>query len=171
MALTPSFSVSQSGTSPGTVTLEDTSSGSDAAISVRRVYVSDSSGTYLTGNSTVDYDTWLLINTSISLDILTQDTACEIRVDWCNSGGTVLYTETNSYCLAQYAKNFLYSIVQSQAQTPGVVQDTSYFSNLAQMWANLRGAINAVEVASDLSASQASLNRCINYENNESFFF
>lgn len=171
MALTPSFAVSQSGTTPSIVTVTDDSGGSDAAISARRIYVSNSSGDYLTGGSGVDYTVWPLVNTSISLDILETDLAVEIRVDWVNSSGTVLYTETNSYCLAQYAKNFLYEIVQSQGLTPGVVQDTSYFSNLAQMWANLRGAINAVEVASDLSASQASLNRCINYENNEAFFF
>lgn len=171
MAFAESFSVSQSALSPSVVTLTDTSTGSDGAITSRVVYVSDSDGNYLTGNGTVDYDVWDWADASIDLDILTENTAASIRVDWLNSVDTILYTVTDQYCLAQYTKNFLYYLVQMQANTVTVVQDSTYFSNLAQLWANLRGAINAIEVASDLSASQNCLNRCTKMENNQAKYF
>tara|TARA_R110000868_G_scaffold196332_4_gene442214 strand:- start:642 stop:1157 length:516 start_codon:yes stop_codon:yes gene_type:complete len=171
MAFAESFSVSQSALSPSVVTLTDTSTGSDGAITSRVVYVSDSDGTYLTGDGTVDFDVWDWADASIDLDILTESTAASIRVDWLNSVDTILYTVTDQYCLAQYAKNFAYYLVQQLAQTFNVIQDTSYFSNLAQFWTNLRGAINAIEVSSDLSASQNCLNRCTEMQNDESKYF
>lgn len=171
MAFAESFSVSQSALSPSVVTLTDTSTGSDGAITSRVVYVSDSDGNYLTGNGTVDYDVWDWADASINLDILTENTAASIRVDWINSVDTILYTVTDQYCLAQYAKNFAYYLVQQLAQTFNVIQDTSYFSNLAQLWTNIRGALNAVEVADDISASQECLNRCTEMENNQAKYF
>lgn len=171
MAFSEDFSVSQSGSTPESFTVTDTSTGSDGAIYARRIYVSNSDGEYLTGDGSVDYDNWAYADASISLDVLTQSTAVDIRVDWVNSGGTILYTLTQQYCLAQYSKNFLYYLVQLQALTPGVVQDTPYWNNVAIFWANLRGAMNAIEVASDLDASQESLNRCTYMENNQADYF
>ena len=171
MAFSESFSVSQSALTPSVVTLTDTSTGSDAQINVRRVYITNSDGDYLTGDGTVDYDVWAWADDSEDFDILTESTSCSIRVDWLNSVNTILYTLTNQYCLAQYSKNFLYYLVQMQGDTPNIVQDTNYFSNLATFWANLRGALNAVEISDDISASQNSLNRCTEMEANESKYF
>jgi len=171
MAFAESFSVSQSALSPSVITLTDTSTGSDGSITSRVVYVSDSDGTYLTGDGTVDYDVWDWADASIDLDILTESTAASIRVDWLNSVDTILYTVTDQYCLAQYAKNFAYYLVQQLAQTFNIIQDTSYFSNLAQLWTNIRGALNAVEVADDISAAQNCLNRCTEMETNQAKYF
>lgn len=171
MAFAESFSVSQSALTPSAFTVEDTSTGTDAQNNKRRIYVSNSDGDYLTGDGTVDYDEWAWADLEITLDILTESTAVSIRVDWLSSADVILYTLTNQYCLAQYAKNFLYYLVQAQGQTPGVVQDTNYFSNLATLWANLRGALNAIEVADDLDASQECLNRCTEMETNQSLYF
>jgi len=171
MAFAESFSVSQSALTPSVVTLTDDSTGTDAQIYARRVYISNSDGDYLTGDGSVDYDVWAWADNSDDFDILTESTACSIRVDWVNSAGTILYTLTNQYCLAQYSKNFLYYLVQLQGLTPGVVQDSNYSANLAILWANLRGALNSIEVADDISASQECLNRCTYFENNQNLFF
>lgn len=171
MAFSESFSVSQSALTPSVVTLTDTSTGSDAQINVRRVYITNSDGDYLTGDGTVDYDVWAWADDSEDFDILTENTSVSIRVDWLNSVDAILYTLTNQYCLPQYAKNFLYYLVQAQGLTPSVVQDTNYLANLAIFWSNLRGALNAIEVADDLDASQQCLNRCTEMELNQSSYF
>jgi len=171
MAFAESFSVSQSALTPSVVTVTDTSTGTDGAITQRRVYVSTEDGTYLTGDGTVDYDVWAFADASTNLDILDENTAASIRVDWLSSANVILYTLTNQYCLPQYAKNFAYYLVQMQANTVTVVQDSTYFSNLAQFWTNLRGAINAIEVSDDLSASQNCLNRCTEMETNQAKYF
>jgi len=171
MAFAESFSVSQSALTESAFTVEDTSTGTDGQITQRRIYVTNSDGDYLTGDTSVDYDEWLWANSTITLDVLTESTAVSIRVDWLNSVNAILYTLTNQYCLAQYTKNFLYYLVQAQGQTPSVVQDTNYFANLAILWANLRGALNAIEVADDLDASQECLNRCTEMETNQSLYF
>jgi hypothetical protein len=171
MAFAESFSVSQSALTESSFTVLDDSTGVDGAITQRRIYVSNSEGEYLTGDGSVDYDEWAFSDIDITLDLLTASTAVSIKVDWLNSVNVVLYTLTNQYCLAQYTKNFLYYLVQMQGDTPGIVQDSNYFSNLAILWSNLRGAINAIEVADDLSASQNCLNRCTEMENNQNLYF
>ena len=59
-----SFSVSQSAVTPSDVTITDTSTGLSGTITQRRVFVSQSDGTYLTGDGTVDYDAWALADTT-----------------------------------------------------------------------------------------------------------
>jgi hypothetical protein len=172
MPLSPSFAVSQSAQTPSDVTLTDDSTGSDAAIASRRAYISDSNGNYLvpSGVST-QYNAWPLASTSITLDILTEDKAVSILIQWLDASNVVLYSSTEQYCLAEYNKQFHYSLIQQQALNPGITQDASYFSNLATFWTSLIGAIKAVETGDDIAASQNCLNRCTLMQNNESFYF
>lgn len=170
--LSPSFTVTQSAQTPSDVTITDTSTGSDAAITQRRVFISDSGGNYLVESGTsTQYEPWALVNTSITLDVLTEDKAVSVLVQWLDVSNAVLYSSTQQYCLAEYNKQFFYSLIQQQALNPGIVQDESYFKNLSMFWATLQGAIKAVEIGDDIDASQECLNRCTNMQNNESFYF
>lgn len=172
MPLSAAFTIGQNATSPNIVVAVDQSTGADATISQRRIYVQNSQGTYLVpSGTTTDYTQWAYADASISLNILTQDEAVSVRVDWLNSSNVVLYTLTQQYCLAQYSKNFLYYLVQLTGVTPSIPADTNYDSNTAIFWATLRGAINAVEVADDLSGSQNCLNRCTEMRLNQSYYF
>ncbi len=171
MALTTSFTVSQSALAPGTITCNDTSTGTDVLVVSRKIFVRTAYGEYLTGNGTVNYDVWSIADASISLDILTEDTACEITVEWCNSGGTALYTLTQVFCCPQFNKNFFYYLIQQQALTPSIIQDTNYFNNMATYWMNITGAIQAVELGADISASQNCLDAATNMMNNQNLYF
>jgi len=172
MPISPAFTAAQSPSSPNVVVLTDTSTGSDVAITSRRVYVQNSAGDYLvpTGTTT-DYIVWPYADDSISLNILTEDTAVSIRTDWLNVSSAVLYTLTQQFCLDMYSKRFFYELVQMQGVTPSIPQDTNYNSNMALFWATVEGAENAIVLAEDLSASQNCLNRCIFMIQNESKFF
>lgn len=171
MAISPAFTVSQSAITPAQFTVTDTSTGSDVLITSRRIYVQNAYGEYLTGDSNVDYDVWAYAQSSITLDVLTQDTAANIRVDWMSAGGTVLYTLNNNYPLSQFGKQFAYYIVNNLGLTPGVYQDATFSGNLALLWTYIVAGDNAVTYGNDIAGAQACYNLEIEMQNNESMFF
>ncbi len=172
MPLSPAFSASQSGLTPNIVTLTDESSGSDSNVSSRRVYFQRSNGTYVVSASTsTSYMSWSYADSSESFDILTEDLALAITVQWLDNTNTILYELTQLYCFPQYNKNFFYYLFQQQALSPIVVQDTSYYLNLATYWANIIGAIEAIEIGADIANSQNCLNRATYMMNNEAKYF
>lgn len=173
MPLSPAFTVSQSAETPANVTFEDTSTGSDVAVTQRRIYVTDSNGDYVTPSGTsTDYIAWPLATNPITVqDLLTEDLAVSITVQWLNVSNTVLYEETEVFCLREFnIQNFIY-LIQNQALTPGIVQDTNYFSNLALYWINIEGANTMIVDAADLAGSQNCLNRATEMMNNQLLFF
>lgn len=172
MSFVPSISVSQLAATPQNVTITDDSTGSDGAISVRRIYVQTAAGTYLVeSGTTTDYEVWLYANSSITLDILTQDECVNIIVQWLNSSNVVLYSYENQYPLSEYNKQFLVSLVSAQGLTPGIVQDSNYSGNMATFWTNVVAGINQVEFAADISGGQACFNRATYMRLNANLYF
>lgn len=172
MAFSPSFSISRTALNDAIVIATDDSQGADAAITQRRITLTDSNNnTLVTSGTTTSYNAWALVTNPINLSLLTTDTAVSILVEWLNVSNVVLYSSTQSYCLANYSKSFLYYLEQMQSLTPFIVQDSNYSANLAALWACVRGALNAVEEGNDIAASQNALNRANNYRLNQSLYF
>lgn len=173
MPLSPSFVVSQSAETPASVTFTDDSSGSDVLVVSRRITITDSNGDPVVPSGTVtDYIDWPLATNPLTVtDLLTADIAVNILVEWLDASNIALYEEDADFCLAEFNKQFFYYLIQQQALTPGIVQDANYYSNLCQYWINIIGAIQVVEDAADLSASQNCLNRATNFMTNESLYF
>ena len=172
MAFDPIFSISRTPLNDALVIATDDSTGVDSNITQRRITLTDSAGnTLVVSGTTTSYNEWPLITNPISLDLLITDTAVSILVEWLDVSNVVLYESTESYCLANYSKSFLYYLEQSQSLTPNIVQDANYSANLANLWAAVRGAINAIEEGNDLAASQNALNRANNYRLNQSLYF
>jgi hypothetical protein len=172
MSYTQNFSVAQTALNPSLVIANDISTGVDAAIAQRRIYFKDSNGEYVVPEgTTTDYVEWVLVNNPITIDLLKKDQALEVRVDWLDAGGTVLYTLTQKYCFPQYNKQFLYYLIQLQSLTFNVIQDTNYWGNVALLWTNIIGAINSIEIADDIYASQVCLDRATFLASNQEKFF
>jgi len=171
MAIAPSFSVSQSAITPASVTVTDTSTGTYGTITKRRIYVSDANGDYLTGDGTVDYNEWALADLSITLSILSQDTAANIRVDWLTSLNVVVDTLNANYPLSQFGKQFFFQLVSAQGLTPGIYQDSNYSGNLAVFWSNIVAGDNAVTYGNSISAAQNCYNRETYMQAKQSDFF
>lgn len=166
------FTIAQSALAPNLVVATDTHTGTDAAVTQRRIYVANAFGEYLVpSGTTTDYTAWALVDTSISLNILSSDTATSITVQWLNVSNVVLYTTTEEFCLAEYGKQFFFYLFQQQSLMPGIVQDANYYNNLCQFWANVRGAITAVETGDDIASSQNALNRETLMQNNQTSYF
>lgn len=173
MPYSPAFTVGQSLSNPGAVTLTNTSTGTDAAITQLRVYFTDEAGNYVVPSGTsTDYVAWPLATNPLTINsLLTVDLAVNILVQWLNVSNAVLYDEEDEFCLRAYNKQQFVYLIQQQALNPGVVQDTNYFSNLCQYWINIVGANTMVEDAADLSGSQNCLDRATEMLQNESKYF
>jgi hypothetical protein len=171
MPLTPAFTISQSALTPQNVTATDTSTGSDARVATRRIFFQTPTGTYLTENGSTDYNDWPIANASQTFDVLDQDYALSITVQWLDDSDNVLYTLTQVFCLAEYNKQFFYYLIQQQATTPSILQDNAYASNIISYWMNISGAIQAVTIGADIAASQNCLNRATNMKDNQQMYF
>ena len=131
MALTPNFSASQNYGTPNIITLTDTSTGSDATITKRRIYLLQSNGTYLvpTGTTT-NYIDWDMTNTTtrepltIALNVLTQDTALSITVEWLTAVNVMVVNKSISFAL-----NTLFVIFEyfSLNDSPVTIIPSKYF--------------------------------------------
>ena len=169
MALTQNFSVTQAIGLPDELILTDTSSGSDVAITQRRVYIQDAEGNYLVeSGTTTDYEVWAYADSSIILDVLTQDTACNITVQWLDVNNVVLYTKTTLYAATMNGETFYYSLTQSQTSQPLIINDTFYYTNKMILRVEIDSADNAVEYGSDIYAAQSAMDRYTNLINNSS---
>jgi hypothetical protein len=176
MPYSQNFTVAQTPANPAFVIIADTSTPpNDYAtynIDSRRITINDCFGNYiLPVGTTTNYIPWPLVDNPISLNILTQDTAVNIYVEWLDSGGNMLYELDNNYCLSEYNKQFLYYLVQLQSYTYQIIQDNNYWGNMGIFWVNIIGAINSVEIADDIFASQAALNRATFMAQNQSTYF
>lgn len=175
MAISPAFTISQSALTPAVITAVDTSTGTYGTITARRIYFQNSQGNYLTTGGTISttptYLDWPLANVTQSFSVLTEDAALAITVIWVNSGGTTVNELTQLYCLSRFNRNFFYYLIQQQGLTPGILQDTTYFSAISTYWMNIIGAINAVEDGADIAGSQNCLNRATFMQQNQNDYF
>lgn len=172
MSFTPSFSVLQSPQDPALLFFQDTSTGSDIAITSRRIYIQGWDGNFIVPNGvTTDYIVWPLSSIEFTTNVFTQDTAANVRVEWLDSSDTVLYSVNSNYCFSEYNKQFFYYLIQQQSLTYNVIQDGNYFGNLSNYWINIVSGINSVVIGNDIYASQVCLNRATNMMNNQSYFF
>lgn len=167
-----SFTIAQSALNPALVIATDTSTSIDPSITKRRIYFQTYSGEYLVPSGvTTDYIEWPLADVSISLDILTQDQAVNVTVQWLNVSNTVIETLSQLYCLPEFNKQFYFYLLQNIAATPPILGDATFFSNMATYWQLITGAIQAIEIGADISSSQNCLNLATNMKNNSSYYF
>lgn len=157
MPLTPNFTMSQSSGTPNIITATDTSTGSDVLITSRRIYLLQADGTYLveTGTTT-DYTVWALADTSISLDVLSQDTAISVTVQWLDVSNAVLYTKTIAFGFDAFGQNFFYGLSDGEVPitNPPVVLSSNYFLNKVRFYCYLTSGGQAISYASDIQKAQ-----------------
>lgn len=172
MSFSPAFTIAQTALNPALILATDSSTGVDSAITKRRITFTTSTGsTLVVSGTTTSYNAWLLADTTGSFNVLTQDYALSILVQWLDVSNTVLYSSTQSYCLAYYNKQFMYYLTNQESLSPGILQDTNYVSNKAALWVSIVGAVNAITFGADLSASQNELNIGTNLRLNQSNYF
>ena len=160
MPLTPNFTASQVISTPNLLILEDTSTGSDAAITTRRVYMQKSDGTYLVeSGTTTDYEVWsLATGNTISFNVLDKDYALNITVEW-RDNSNVLYTKTTTYCFSTYAKIYNVKLSKAQISTPERLDGDNWLSTKFALNTYIRAADDAITLGAGISIAQLSLNK------------
>ena len=172
MPLVPNVTASQYSGTPSVITLTDTSTGSDVTITSRRVYLLQSNGTFLvpTGTTT-DYIVWPLANSSIDLDVLTEDTALSITVQWMSSTNTVVTSKTISFAFTAYNETFYYGLTESQVANSNLSASTNWYQTKLILRVELDSANQAILFASDIYSAQSALNRATYISTNQAYFF
>lgn len=175
MPLVPNFSTSQTAGSPSVINIQDTSTGSDGAVTQRRVYLVDWQGDYVvaSGNSN-NYTQWSILDSTIAIDCLSQDTALEITVEWLDINDVVLYDKTELVGFTLYNETFYYSLTQAQAaaSTPTtILQDTTFLQNKSNLRLFIDSGDQAVVLGYDIVSAQQCYNLASNLTNNQDFYF
>jgi hypothetical protein len=172
MPLSPNFTASQNSGTPNLIFLTDTSTGSDGTITKRRIYLLQSDGTYLVPAGTVtDYIEWALVDTTTSLNVLIQDTALSITVQWLTASNVVVATKTTSFAFTAYNETFYYGLTESQVANANLTASTNWYQTKMILRVELDSAYQAISFASDIFSAQAALNRATFISTNQSYFF
>jgi len=173
MSYSPSFSAAQSAAAPATVVFTDDSTGADAAIVGRRIYVTDNQGNAVVPSGTsTSYIDWPLADNPLTVaNLLPNDLACNVDVQWLDVSDGVLYELDEDYPFVENNKQFYFYLLQQLALYPSTLQDTNYLSNLEQYWAFITGGINAISIGNDISNSQNLINMATEMLQNETKYF
>ena len=172
MPLSPNFTASQNSGTPNLIFLTDTSTGSDGTITKRRIYLLQSNGTYLVPTGTVtNYIEWALVDVTTSLNVLIQDTALSITVEWLTVSNVVVANKTTSFAFTAYNETFYYGLTESQVANANLTASTNWYQTKMILRVELDSAYQAISFASDIFSAQAALNRATFISTNQSYFF
>ena len=174
MPLSPAFSTAESLSTLSNVTFTDISTGSDVGLTARTIEVKLANGNWLSedGESTTQVlIAWAIGSTSTTLSLLTNSTTASVTVRWM-TGAVATYTVSNQLeTWDLYDYDFGLELIQSQTATPGIIQDTNYYSNFFQFITNIWNAEKANTYGDDLYSSQNALNRNQNMMANSDYYF
>lgn len=178
MALTQDFTTYQTVGYPSIITIEDTSTGTDAEVTQRRVTLVDYQGGYVVPSGTtttyVDFPIDSLSGDTLDIDCLTSDKALSITVQWLDVNNVVLYSKTYLKGFTLYNESFYYSLTQSQAtqaSPPNIIQDTLYYSNKMILRVEIDAGNQAISYGSDIVTAQSSYDRATKLRLNENYYF
>ena len=176
MALSVNFTTSQTLGLSTKITLADTTTGTDSPLLVvsRRVYLTDKDGeTYVEDGTTTAYEVWdgYPGTTTITLDVLTQDRALNVRVDWVDSGGVALYTKTILQDYTLYAKTLYINSIKAQSSNNSLKNHANFYYNIIKLLVSIKEADDSVTLLDDISSSQAALNRAKKIVDSPSYFY
>lgn len=156
------FSISQTIGLPSIISIVDTSTSPDGAVTSRQVSLVNALAQYVTaaGSFTAPtYTTWAIADSSIAIDCLKADLALQITINWLDINGAVLYTKTALYGFTQYGVLASFELTQDLTGKPNTLQDQNYWLNRMILRCNIDDADNAVAIGGNIYIAQASLDR------------
>jgi hypothetical protein len=170
MAIVPNFTASQNITTPTVVTITDSSTGSDGAITGRLVAMQLYDGTYLTptGTSTTAYyfSFPLSSGSSIALTCMSQDYAVNITILWVG-GSTTLYSKLLLFEFNAYARTYRCTLLKAIASNSDLLDSSNFFSVYSNITCYIDGANEAVALMGDITTSQLCNNKAKVYIDNQ----
>lgn len=171
MPFAASFSVSQTLGDPSEITFSDTSTGTDGNITERRIYLRLSDGLFLVESGTAtDYETWDILDISDTLDVLDEDEAIEVTIQWLDVSGTVLYVSTANYGFTLFNSTFDYQLTQRLSGNPLLINDNNFFELKSELRVAIDSGNDAIAVG-DLFGAQQCYIIATNLRLNSQYYF
>ncbi len=154
------FTTSQTVGEPSIITVASVTSGVDATITQRRVYISDATGAFLVpSGTTTEYTEWDIADASIDIDCLQVDMAVRITVQWLNVSNVVVYDSTqNAIGFTLYNETFDYGLTRNMAANYVLSNDNNFMGNKTKLREYIDSGNNAIELAQDLYNAQLCYN-------------
>jgi hypothetical protein len=121
--------------------------------------------------TTTNYIEWALVDVTTSLNVLIQDTALSITVQWLTASNVVVANKTTSFAFTAYNETFYYGLTESQVANANLTASTNWYQTKMILRVELDSAYQAISFASDIFSAQAALNRATFISTNQSYFF
>jgi len=175
MALTPNFTTTQTPGAPEDINFEDLSTGTDGAVTKRRIYVQTSNGDFLvaSGNSN-QYSDWpnFPTDTTITIsDILVKDVGARVVVQWLDVSNNILYDKTRYFGFTCFNEDFDYETTQNVAGNQLLMNDNNFWFNKSLLRTYIDSGDNAIERASDINAAQQCYNLATELHTDSQYLF
>jgi hypothetical protein len=168
MAFNAAFTLS-SLISPGSIIINDTSTGSDPGLTGRTISLIQADGSLLTG-LTIDFP--LFVGSSITINI-NLDYCLLILITWQSSSplpSPSTYSASGIFLLRGYSMQFLDQQIGAIQSNPNILQDTNFQSSLNLLHNEINNAIQAASTGQQVS-SQRALSSIQNLIVNQNFYF
>lgn len=176
MAFNGAATITPPGVDTTTFTLVDASTGTDAGLTGRQVFLYKADGTTLTpvGSST-PYINWPLpLATPLVLTgILDKDYSLNIVVNWISSAPIAppsTYTQNQLYTFTSNIMLFFYSLTELASANNALINDNRYFPNKEMLKVYIENAINAQQYNNQYAA-QLALSAAYKMQLNKQYLF
>lgn len=154
------------------MTITDTSTGSDVAVTQRRVYLAKDDGTFLVPEGTAtDYIEWSYADASIDIDALEVDSAILITVEWLNVSDAVLYALSDNVGFTSFNEDFDYQLTQMLSGNPLLINDANFFQSKSDLRTNIDSGNQAILRADDIYGAQQCYDRATNIRLLSQYYF
>lgn len=173
MAFNADFSITQD-SDLSSVTLVDTSTGTDPNLTGRRIYPYQDDGNLLLPPNTSNYIDWPIADSSITVsDLLPKDYALSVNVVWLSSSplpSPSTYNKTVIFGATKYLQDFIYDRVQDISANNAIINDQQYYESLSKLQTE-KDNVDLSVLYESVTNAQAALNRAQQIMNNQSKYF
>lgn len=164
MAISPNFSITES-IQLGVVILADTSTGSDGALTGRRIRIYT-----IDGNLFVAEIPWAIADASISLTILDKDYALNFVVDW-DTNVSAAYSHDGIFGFTRFGRFEYGQLIRLQSSKPNIKNDPDFYNYMLQMNIEIENTVFAIDEMEDQYASQKCIERYQELITKKSIFY
>jgi hypothetical protein len=118
-----------------------------------------------------DYNYWPYADTVISLDLLDQDSALSITVEWLGDTNNILYASNQLVGLTGYGEEFDYNLTTMLAANPLLVNDNSFWRQKTNLRLFIDSGNQAIVQSSDIASAQLCYDLETNLMLNSEYYF
>lgn len=158
MALSVEFSTDQIPGSPADIIFNDETTGTDVTITQRRIYIQLPDGSFLVpAGIATGYNAWPNYPADMTMtieDVLPEDSACRVTVQWLTAGNSVVYDKTEFIGFNCFNEDFDYQLTQNVASNQQLMNDNNFWANKNRLQTFIDSGDEAILRASDINAAQ-----------------